>query len=272
MRITFASGKRHFAADLSRPFDISIPIDFSGPQPNAFWLPRAEAHAAEGGSFIGDTRRGGSCNCETVTFNPHGNGTHTECVGHVANARVAVTAVLGATVMPATLITVEPEPWSAGSDEIAREGDMAITWSAIERGISALDAVDREFFRALVIRTRPNPPGKRSAAYSGANPPYFTLEAMRLVRELDVEHLLVDLPSVDREDDGGALGAHRIFWEVPEGTHEIPPPYPSRTITEMLYVDDALADGWYLLDLQVAPLLLDAAPSRPLLYSVEEIS
>jgi len=37
------------------------------------------------------------------------------------------------------------------------------------------------------------------------------------------------------------------------------------TITEMVFVDDSIADGLYLLNLQVASLRNDAAPSRPVI-------
>lgn len=272
MRMTFKSGGRTFAFDSKRAIDLSIPLDFHGTQPNAFHLPQAAAAAAESGTFVGDTREGGSCNCETITLNPHGNGTHTECIGHITSDRIWVTSVLADTLFPATVVTVEPERWNEKSDEFQRPGDVAITWSAIERAIESLEVVDQDFLRALVIRTTPNPPEKRAASYSGTNPPYITIEAMRFIREFDVEHLLVDLPSVDREDDNGALAAHRIFWEVPVGTHEVATPYPARTITEMIYVDDAIRDGRYLIDLQIPSFLLDAAPSRPLLYSIEEIA
>jgi hypothetical protein len=38
------------------------------------------------------------------------------------------------------------------------------------------------------------------------------------------------------------------------------------TITEMIYVPDNVADGSYLLNLQIASN--DASPSKPVLYSV----
>jgi hypothetical protein len=90
---------------------------------------------------------------------------------------------------------------------------------------------------------------------------------MRYLRELGVRHLLVDLPSVDRMNDDGILSAHRVFWGVAPGEIDIEPekrsPY---TITELIYVPDSVADGSYLLNLQIAPFLADAAPSRPILY------
>jgi hypothetical protein len=45
----------------------------------------------------------------------------------------------------------------------------------------------------------------------------------------------------------------------------------ARTITELAFVEDAAGDGPYLLDLQVAPFDMDAAPSRPLLFPVREM-
>ena len=54
-------------------------------------------------------------------------------------------------------------------------------------------------------------------------PPFFSFEAMELVAELGVKHLLVDMPSVDRTFDEGRLSAHHIFWNVPQGSNDIEP-------------------------------------------------
>ena len=43
-----------------------------------------------------------------------------------------------------------------------------------------------------------------------------------------------------------------------------------RTITEMIFVDDAVDDGPWILDLQIPPFMLDAAPSRPILFALRE--
>jgi hypothetical protein len=266
MILSFSLAGRSYRFDAAAPLDISIPLDFNGAGPNAFGLPMAEAHSAEAGSFVGDTRRGGSCNCETVTFNPHGNGTHTECIGHITDERVSVGEMLRDGLIPAIVLSVAVGP---AGDASAPAGDVVVRRGAVEDALARLGDVPREFFRALAIRTLPNDGAKRSGAYSGANPPYLTIDAMRLVRELGVEHLLVDLPSVDREDDGGALAAHRIFWGAPLRGEPMAGPFNGRTITEMIYVGDAIADGPYLLDLQIPHFMLDAAPSRPLLYGVE---
>lgn len=42
-----------------------------------------------------------------------------------------------------------------------------------------------------------------------------------------------------------------------------------RTITEFVYVPSTVNDGYYMLNLQVSPIQLDAAPSRPILFPVQ---
>ena len=81
----------------------------------------------------------------------------------------------------------------------------------------------------------------------------------RLVQS-NVKHILVDLPSVDKEVDGGLLEAHHAFWRVPDH------PRHGCTITELIHVPDSAPDGLYLLNLQVAPMENDAAISRPVLH------
>ena len=45
----------------------------------------------------------------------------------------------------------------------------------------------------------------------------------------------------------------------------------SKTITEMVFIPDEVEDGDYLLNLQIAPFFADAAPSRPILYKINDI-
>ena len=93
---------------------------------------------------------------------------------------------------------------------------------------------------------------------------------MRWLVEHGVEHLVVDLPSIDPAHDAGALLAHRIFWGLPERETSVARATRRQaTITELAFIDAAVADGDYLLNLQVAPFVSDAAPSRPLLYTLE---
>ena len=79
-----------------------------------------------------------------------------------------------------------------------------------------------------------------------------------------MQHLLIDLPSVDKEKDDGALLAHKAFWNIPQG------PRKNATITEFVYVKNTIKDGPYVLNLQVAPFKNDASPSRPVLYEIAD--
>lgn len=264
MKITFDLDGAPYGADLSVPIDISIPIVFGGEGPNAFYLPRAEAVVAEGGDFIGDTRRGGSCNCETITLNPHGNGTHTECVGHISLNRVSIADALKDVLIPSLLLSIDLEEDGSGGACIGRRAlESALERAAIDRHPSNLPG--------LLLRTLPNDESKRTRVWSGNNPPYVGPEAAQLIRDLGVRHLLVDLPSLDREDDP-MLTAHRIFWEASATGTLDADPEDSRTITEMIFIPDSLHDGIYLASIQIPPFVLDAAPSRVLIYPLGAVA
>ena len=241
---------------LSDPIDISIPLRFDGPQPNAFGVEPAESTACEYGQLIGDTRRGGSCNFERVTFIPHCNGTHTECVGHITDERISLLDCLTDVFIPATLVSVGPE--FSGED-------LVISAQQLE---TALGAGVGKAANALIIRTVPNDSSKLERTYDADYiPPYFTKDAMEFIVEMGFAHLLVDLPSIDRLFDDGKLLNHRMFWNIEPGSFETNAnTRMNSTITELIYVPNDVADGDYLLNLQIAPFSSDAAPSRPLLF------
>lgn len=246
-----------YTFDSEDGIDCSIPLRFDGQGPNAFGLPRAAATVAEGGGFVGDTRRGGSCNCETVTLNPHGNGTHTECIGHISRERFAVADIVGNALVASLVITVDP----SNSGRVTRAMiDAAIARTGVDIAEECGDAL-----KGLLIRTLPNDPDKRSRDYTGTNPPWIETDAMVRLRELGIEHLAVDLPSVDREDDP-VLQSHRLFWDADADGNVTSESARGRTITEMIYLPDRVLDGLYLLNLQIPPFVLDAAPSRPILF------
>ena len=232
-------------------FDLSIPLKFNGPQPNAFGVEPATSTACEYGDLIGDTRRDGSCNFERVTLIPHCNGTHTECVGHITNELIFVRECLQDVLMTATLVTVVPVS--------ANDGDLLITPEML------LGTPEND---ALIVRTLANDDSKLSAVYDEDRiPPYFTADAITYIVECGVKHLLVDLPSIDRLFDEGKLANHRIFWNVEQESFETTNETRiNSTITELIYVPNGVKDGEYLLNLQIAPFEADASPSRPVLF------
>jgi kynurenine formamidase len=252
---------REYAIDPASAIDISIPLRFDGPQPNAYGVELATSIACEYGSLVGDTRRGGSCNFEQVTIIPHCNGTHTECVGHITDERISVRECLRDVFVRAVVVSVEPR----------LEGDAVIGSDELERALQNPPATAGGTdigATALIVRTLPNDHLKLSRRYDSDNiPPYFTDDAMEHIVECGFKHLLIDLPSIDRLFDDGKLTNHRIFWTVELGSREIDAATRiNSTITELIYVPDEVEDGEYLLNLQIAPWDADAAPSRPILF------
>jgi hypothetical protein len=79
---------------------------------------------------------------------------------------------------------------------------------------------------------------------------------------------LIDLPSVDREEDEGKLLAHKAFWNVKDVNTLNEDARKNCTITEMIFVENEIQDGSYLLNLQIASFENDASPSKPLLYKI----
>jgi len=268
----FNSTGRRWRADLSCCFDLAIALEFDGPQPRCFTNAPASAAALRSGAFTGAVASGGSCNCSIHTLAPHCHGTHTECVGHVTADQTPLTQVTPVAPCLAALVTVQPVRLGASGDAapaLSDPADPVVTRQALAISASRWMQVP---WTALVIRTQPNEATKRHRQYAGACPaPYFTADAMHWIVARDVASLVVDLPSLDRADDGGALAAHRLYWGLPPGATDARQAARARAlVTELAFVPEAAADGLYLLDLQVPAFAADAAPSRPVLYPVTE--
>jgi arylformamidase len=246
----FQHGAAQYKADLEQGTDLSIPLLAGLDTINCFWAPPVTYEPVVSGDFIGSTEVGGPVNFFNVRFNPHGNGTHTECVGHIAAARYRLRECLRESHFAACLISLFPQKMENGDRVILREQIAeCMPTDAIPPG--------------LIIRTLPNDDLKRRTQYSGANPPYLHAEAAQYIADCGVRHLLLDLPSVDREVDGGQLLAHKAFWRYPGDAVRA-----DCTITELIYVPNELKDGLYLLNLQTAAFDIDASPSRPVAFSV----
>ncbi|MGH8265634.1 MAG: cyclase family protein [Steroidobacterales bacterium] len=266
--ITLTLGAEEFKADLARPADISVALEFGGAQPSYFDAPAARAAALHVEGFVGDTREGGSCNCSEYTLIAHCNGTHTECVGHVTDDRVSVRDALRPGLHLALLMSVKPESADVTTERTLpqpKPRDLMVTAKSIE---AALARFPERAAEVWVIRTQPNYSDKARRRYRADNPPpYYSREAVELAVARNIEHLVTDLPSLDRSYDEGRLTGHRIFWGLPPGSRDAKAAQrPHATITELAFVPTAVRDGWYLVDLQIAPFASDAAPSRPILY------
>lgn len=247
MKANLFINDKTYAVNFDEGIDISLNMKDGTENPSCFYLGYPSIQAIRANSFIGSVAEGGACNCEEIRVSPHGHGTHTESVGHVSRERIALTSVLKRFHFLAQLITVQPIELPNGDRCISPEQIK------INKGVEA-----------IIIRTLPNTEDKKTKLYSGQNPCYFTPEATAFLAEHHIQHLLCDLPSVDREEDGGALAAHKAFWNYPEQTRF------QATITELIYVEDAIPDDLYLLQIQITSLETDASPSKPVLYRLND--
>jgi len=244
---------RSFEADLSNPIDLSLPLQNGTSNPTAWYCGPVVIRAVENEFFVGDVTRGGSVNFRDVCFNPHGHGTHTECVGHISREFYSVNESLKTFFFLARVISIEPN--------LTPDGNRCIMLKQVIAMTDDMAGID-----ALIVRTLPNDIEKRTRNYSNTNPPYFESDVGEWLRRKGIKHWLTDLPSVDREKDGGALAAHHAFWNYPQN------PVTDATITELIFVPDHVPDGIYLLNLQIASFHNDASPSKPVLYPVKVIS
>jgi len=254
MRATIQHNDQHFEVDLSKPIDISIPLTNTDDNPIAWYIDKPVIEPVRFGDWVGKVSEGkSSTNFNNIFFNPHGHGTHTECLGHITRDFYSVNHHLKQFFFTAELVTIGP---------YAKDDDHVITKIQIAAALSGKTP------EAIVIRTIPNDEAKKSRKYSNTNPPYLDAAAARFIRDTGIKHLLIDLPSVDKEHDEGKLLAHKAFWNVTDINELNREARLDATITEMIYVPDSVRDGSYLLNLQMASFENDATPSKPILYAI----
>ncbi len=255
MKTTIQHQNKTYEIDLTKPIDISLPIQNNEQNPIAWYLDQPEINPVIMGDFVGSVISGkSSTNFNNILFNPHAHGTHTECLGHITKDFYSINQTLKQLFFVSELISVLPEK---------RDEDFVITKCQIEK------LLERKTPEALIIRTLPNELEKKHKNYSNTNPPYLLDEAAVFLCEIGVKHLLIDLPSVDKEKDEGKLLAHKAFWNVKNTQKVNEDARFDTTITEMIFVEDEILDGTYLLNIQIASFENDASPSKPILYKIQ---
>ena len=242
-------GNKKIKVDLNSPIDISIPLTFSKKSLNAWGLSLPYKKPVKMGSWVGSVAEGGDLNFNDLYFNPHAHLTHTECVGHIDSNNSSINSKLKNFFFFAKLISVCPEKIN---------GDLIITKKVVSEKIDSI----QHPFNSIIIRTLPNDINKKCKDYSNQNPPYFSEECIKYLVEIGINHLLIDLPSVDREKDDGLLKNHKIFFNLSGGGNE-------NTITEFVFISNTIIDADYFLNLQFIPLENDASPSRPVLFKID---
>lgn len=224
-----------------------MPLVSSKKNVNAWYVDPPKIEPVLDGEWTAAVSDGASVNFNNISFNPHAHGTHTECVGHITEKVHSINQNLKTFFFLAEVITVAPENYM--KDKVISKKQLQF----------ALGNKKRE---AIVLRTIPNTRDKFSRQYSDTNWPYLKEDAVDFLVSKGIKHLLIDLPSIDREKDGGELLGHNAFWNT-KGKLRL-----DATITEFIYVSNKIEDGEYFLNLQIAPFENDASPSKPILYKV----
>src|SRR5699024_2246849 len=99
--------------------------------PNCFYAPALRALPVKNGDFIGSVKEGGSVNSYNLFINPHGNGTHTECVGHINEAQTSLRSSLHKNFFCAHLISIYPQ--------LMDSNDRCITCNGLEILLNDVD-------------------------------------------------------------------------------------------------------------------------------------
>ena len=274
---------RDYLVNTDFAWSLAIPVDFGTAsnqpsQPNHFGADAAIRKPMQVNGFIGDTDQIGSCNVNELTINPHCNGTHTETIAHICDfageLSVKIDAISLPPLMPCVVVSITPESVDGSiTDEYTPElepDDQIISRTALRQ---ALAAYDDQQLQCLVVRTLPNDRSKCFRVYNNDNqPPFLSRDAVLYLNERGIEHLVLDLPSLDRLHDDGLLTCHHLFWHVTEGAHQASPhSLLHKTITEMAYIANEVDDGFYFISLQIPAFINDAAPSRPVLYAADAL-
>lgn len=236
---------RQYTANLSDPLaDLSLAVSNVA---RAWYIDAPTFTPVVLGDWTGSVAAGGSVNFFNIGFNPHAHGTHTETAGHITTERHSINTHFNTPMSVAAVLHLYPQDGMVTFDTFRER------WEHL--GLSKTGP------QAVIFKTDFNTEENKN--YSGTDWPYLQSDIGAFLREQGVDHLLIDQPSVDQEEDGGALACHRSFWgPTPEQSLH-------RTITELIQVPKAVGEGLYLLNLQVAPIDNDAAPSRPLLYALK---
>ena len=129
---------QHYQSDLAQPIDISIPMG----QVKCFYATAFQVRPYVAGDWIGAVKAGSPVNFFDVQMSPHGNGTHTECVGHITAEQESIDDQLKQYHFIAQVVSVA---WTQNE-----ESDRVITKAALQAACPA------ELPEAIVIRTLPN--------------------------------------------------------------------------------------------------------------------
>jgi len=265
MIINIFYNNQDYRIDTKKSFDISIPYKFNGDQPNFYNVNRGQSIPLISGETTYSVAAGAGCNVSEINMNIHCTGTHTEYVGHLLEDPGDIGMVLKDIIIPAILITVDPTSFIDTEESYhcsVNDNELVVTRQSI---LKEVEKWKDHQPKALIIRTTPNAEDKKCYQYTKNPSPFFTNDSLRYIINFGIQHLVVDLPSIDRISDNGILGNHRIFWGDGENAMGEVNPDSINTITELSFIASEVQDGFYFLNIQLPHFECDAAPSRPIL-------
>jgi kynurenine formamidase len=247
--------------DLATPVSLARPLRFDGTDPRHFGAPAPRRGPLRLPGFEGAVQRGASCNCSVIEVVPHCHGTHTESVAHLVAETHDACEVAPRGLLPALLLSITPVDAAASgedSDPVPQPGDRLVTRAALR----AAWPPQLPFAPvALLLRTASTDDAGDAAA------PFLSRQCAAELVARGIEHLVVELPSIDRGHDQGRLCAHRLFFGLPPGSTRLAEAARRGcTITEFAAIPAALPDGPCALQLALPRIAGDAVPSQPLLF------
>ena len=265
MIIKICHKNQDYNINTKESIDISIPYKFNGEQPNFYDVNPGKSIPLIYGETTFSVVAGAGCNVSEISMNIHCTGTHTECVGHLLENPGDIGMVLTDIIIPSVLITVDRSSFIETIETYhcpVNDSEWVVSRESIQREVEKWKTHQP---LALIIRTTPNAENKKYYKFNINPPPFFTNDALRYISDSDIQHLVVDLPSIDRISDNGILGNHRIFWGDGQNAKGEVNPDSKNTITELAFISNDVRDGFYFLNIQLPHFECDAAPSRPIL-------
>lgn len=262
LSITDLNGKaRTFRLTNPRPVSREVHFYPQTKAPNGFFLPRISSTTfVYKDQFTGDVQKGGSCNVDILGCVPHGL-THIETSAHILVQDEHAVTIKDIPVQnlsgPVYVIDVSSLDAGAGT---------ALQWQHIEKKLKNISLP----VSMLAIKTKASllP---QDTDFSGKDFLYLGPDTARQLHDFkpQIKCLLLDLPSIDREHDGGKLSAHRNFFGLPEKGHRHEDK-EKRTLVELAWFS-GLEEGYYYAFITPQRFQTNAVSTGIVFYSLQEI-
>lgn len=239
LQVIDAGGKgRRFR--LGEPQSVSREVFFKGEtrSSNAFYLPRISSRTFElEGQFLGDVRRGGSCNVDILKYAAHGL-THLETSAHILSPDANPP-----TVKDIPLETLSGIVYLIDLSHLGTKQGELVPWEAIRAKLER----NRLPISMLALKTRASllPQDYDFSGKDFLSVAPETAKGIHDYRLTDsrIDCLILDIPSIDPEKDGGKLLAHRNFFGLPAAGIDVVDT-EKRALVELAWFS-GLKEGYY---------------------------